>query len=588
MKKVLCTLLCALAVTMTLAAQEPEEDDFYLDLNQDFSWAISDDTDDETETAAGSRKKSTVLQGIWIETVSHNNALIHDLATGKKSGYEFDNAHLKSTANWWFWGDITPTFHLDAEISVWNFDKTLYQANSWGASDPRVTWADGLQSLAVMPFSPLYAASDSGVGGLNKMGFTIQTPAVNVKFGYGNLGNNGMSTWTGIYTVLDRWPDVGKGFTEISNGKGWQHIGPFQIDVLAALSMTRGTYGTYDIAQVTWNDTLTAALTFGSYTTKEELFYYNTDNLNAASAYIRYMPTSMLSVEAHGLKTFGTAVETPAQAQAGASRVTLTGTKGLASLAVSYAGSEADTVWGADNAPYDNLHADTLTTTFNSSYQLTDAFELGLDSSYTIHETKDLMKGLRTLSLQLNADADLSPLTDLPLTVGTYGLVNVDQLSYATSKRGRELVPYFTEAGIECIAEDFAGMQKVTLDYAVKAEYGSWKQGHSYPLDMLYHSFMATVAVDSTLSFHAGSILRLSDSMAFAAGFSKQKVHLPGSPMLYVHGTYGMNPYAENQYSLYRADNTLNTPTRRTYLLNDLNSDTNFSQISIGCIWDLQ
>ncbi len=596
MKKVLSALCCTLLLTTMFWAQEAddwEEDDFFLDLSEDLTYAISDD--EEGGAVTGGRNRSSILQGIWIETVSHTDAIIRDLATGEKSGYEIDDSRLKSNANWWFWGDITPTFHLDAEIGVWSFDKYLYRANSWGANAPLVTWTDGLQDFASLAFSPLYNANENSVGSLNKMGFTIQTTAANVRFGYGNLGKNGMSSWTGIYTVLDRWPDVGKGYTEITNGKGWQKIGPFQIDVLAGLSMTRGTYGTYDIASISWNDTVTGAVTFGSYTTQEELFFYNKENKNAASAYISYAPTSHLTIEAHGLKTFGTDISDAGNAWAGAGRFTWQ--KGMtdATLTVSYAGSEADSVWGAESAPYDNLHADSLTATFDGAINFSNVVTLQLDERFTINETADLTKGLRTLTNQLNLDVNLEQVIDLPVSIGSYALINVDQLSYKTSKRGREIVPYFSEAGIECISEGLFDLNKITLDYAVKAEYSSWKSGNTYPVDMIYHSLMANVDVSDRLSLHSGALIRSKKEadptlvpFGIAAGFSLKKISMPGNPMLYLHGTYGMNPYSENQYSLYRADNSLNQATHRTYLLNDLNSDTTTSQISIGCIWDLQ
>ena len=128
---------------------------------------------------------ANVLQGIWIEATSKTNAIIRDIATGEKAGWELDNQHLLSNANWWFWGDINKTFHLDAEIGVWKFDRTLYQADSFAANVPVVTWGDGLQGLGTMFFSPIYNWNDNGLGAFNKLGFTISSPFVNVKVGYG-------------------------------------------------------------------------------------------------------------------------------------------------------------------------------------------------------------------------------------------------------------------------------------------------------------------------------------------------------------------------------------------------------------------
>lgn len=48
-----------------------------------------------------------------------------------------------------------------------------------------------------------------------------------------------------------------------------------------------------------------------------------------------------------------------------------------------------------------------------------------------------------------------------------------------------------------------------------------------------------------------------------------------------------MNPYEDNNYTLFRADDPLNKPLHRTYLLNSLYEDVTTSQISLGLIWNL-
>src|SRR5574344_1901534 len=291
MIKRVTAILAAIALAAVPAiAQDAEATDAAIDdaipFDEDLSVSVT-----KTE---GTGSKSSLAQGIWIEVTSDNTSLIRDIATGEKSGYEFDKSELKSLGNWWFWGDINPLFHLDAEISVWNFDKVLYKANSYGANVPDVTWGDGLQSLAEMFFSPLYYGNDNGVGVFNKFGFNINTPFVNAKIGYGQLKANGMSKFTGIYNILDRWDNVGKGFLELSNGKDAQQFGSVKVNALAALSLMRASYGTYDILDVTFNDNAAVALTFGSTSSASELFRYNEQNDNAASAYFSFSPITML------------------------------------------------------------------------------------------------------------------------------------------------------------------------------------------------------------------------------------------------------------------------------------------------------
>ena len=113
-------LLLSLALAASTFAQEAD-DGFVVPLDEDFSKAV---IADPAAVAAG--PMSNVKQGLYIKLTSSNKSLIRDIATGEKKGYEFDNSHLISEANWWFWGDITPKFHLDTEISAWKFDKTLY------------------------------------------------------------------------------------------------------------------------------------------------------------------------------------------------------------------------------------------------------------------------------------------------------------------------------------------------------------------------------------------------------------------------------------------------------------------------------
>jgi len=538
---------------------------------------------------------ANIKTGLWIETTSDTNAIIRDIATGEKSGYEVDNQHLKSNANWWFWGDINKDFHLDAEISLWNFDRTLYQSNSYAANTPTVTWGDGFQSLGEMLFSPINGANDETVGSLNKMAFAISSPYVNTKFGYGNLKDGGMSEFTGIYNVLDRWLDVGKGFTEISNGKNIQKFGDVKINALAALSQMRGTYGMYDIVDVKFGENYQVAATFGSVTTSEQLFYYNEKNTNAVSLYLNAQPAEMLKVEAHGLSTFGTDVDSDSSAIAGAVRVTYKDSKLKAAVKGSYAGEHVNSVWGSDGQTYDDINADTVTGKLDVDYDVTGFLYVGLDETLTLNDVDALSDGLVKIRTQPKVDFDLGSLTDIGLKFSTYGVLSVDRLAKSTSTE-REIIPYFNEAGIEIEGKDLARyLRKIIFDYAVSADYAAWESGNSYEQTVFYNSFMVSTDITDNLNVHAGAIYR--DKAAedatyvpfgFSMGLKFARISLPGRPAFWTHFCYGMNPYSDNNYSLYRADNWMNKAPHRTYLLNDLYEDYNTSQISLGLIWDLK
>lgn len=578
-----------LALFFCIANAQEIEDEFYIDLDADLT-----NLETEQQIESVSEKKSNIAQGLWLETTSITNAIIRDLATGEKSGYEIDNSHFMSNANWWFWGNVTPNIDLDAEIAVWNFDKPIYQANSYGANIPVVTVGDGLQSILAMPFSFLYNGNTDEIGALSKMGFTLRTPLVDIKLGSGNLQENGMSEFTGIYTVLDRWPNVGKGFTEIKNGKSFKKIGQTQIDVLVALSMMKGTYGFYDIVSANWNDTFKLAGTFASYTTEEELFYYNKENINAVSLYTFYAPIDVLSFELHALNSFGTSIENPANAYALAGRIQGNFNSFWFSVSESFAGSEVNSAFGVDGTSYDDINANTLTTQLLCAWDTNSIFFIELDELLSVHDTNDLSNGFINLRSQLNIDFDFASLIQKNMTIGLYGVYGLDRLDTATSQT-QNVIPYFDEAGIQYTAYDFSFIKKLQFDYAYSVSYKSWEEGKSYKTDVLYNSCMLGADLTDTVSAHLGSLIRLKQEadasfvpFGIAAGLKINKIPILGNPLFWIHATYGMNPYSENNYSLYRADNSMNKNSHRTYLLNDVYENYTTSQIGFGLIWNIQ
>ena len=594
MKKVLGLLAAILLCTVAFAqdADSDWDDGFSIDLDADLTDAISD----APAEGGGNGKMANVLQGIWIEAGSKTNAIIRDIATGEKSGYEIDNQHLLSNANWWFWGDINKTFHLDAEIGVWKFDRVLYQADSYGANVPLVTWGDGVQGLAAMFFSPIYNWNDNGVGALNKLGFGINTPFVNVKLGYGSLQANGMSEFTGIYNVIDRWLDVGKGFTEISNGKKLQKFGAVKLNTVAAFSQMRGTYGMYDILDAKIGDNFRAVATFGSKTNAEELFYYNTDNLNAASLYLLANPIEGLKLETHSIATFGTGLTPGFSVMAGAVRAGYTKDALELSLKASWAGKDVNSVWGSDGQIYDDINADTITGKFDFTCQPKEFITFGLDETLTFNNVEALSQGLMNIRTQPLVDFDLNSLADFDLTASAYGVFYIDRLAAAISAN-REMVFSFSEAGLELNAKDLARyLKKLTLDYAISFDFKDWEKGNSYEVGVTYNSVMLAADLTDNLNIHAGAIVRSKSEqdaalvpVGFALGGKLASVSfIPGKPALWMHFCYGMNPYSENNYSLYRADNWMNKAPHRTYLLNDLYEDYTTSQIGIGLIWNIQ
>lgn len=593
----------------SLAGAQEATDGFVVPLDQDFSKAV---TAAPANQGGGSDSPVQIKQGLWIEVTSSNKALIRDIATGEKKGYEFDNAHFLSEANWWFWGDIGTHFHLDAEIAAWNFDKTLFQANSYADNDPKMSWKDGFQQLAAMPFSWFYNANDNGIGAFNKMGFTITTPWVEAKLGYGKLKANGMLDFSGIYHVIDRWDSVEKGFTELSLGKDFQKIGDVTINATAAFSMMRSAYGMYDLLDVTYgedaaNPLVHAALTFGSLSTETALFDYADSNTNALSAYLAAAPIDPLTLEFHTIMTFGSDVDLDGDALAFAGRVGWKAEKWSARVMESYAAKNVTSVWGSDGQDYDNIRAGTIFTQIDADVSPLDWLTIGVDEGLSLptDDDADGAPGL-TLSYADYTTADFSlrnqPYVDVALgdfvgtdvTLGAYGIIYVDK---AVSGKKDNTIVTFQGAGLEATwAPGFSLLQKLKFDYALDGSYNKWTSsaGSSYKKNVTYHNIILHADLTENFSAFGGMIYRSYETssdanqpLGFALGCAFNRTVLPGHPKLWMHFAYGMDPFEDNNYSLYRKDDPMNKPLHRTYLLNTLDENMAASFIRVGLIWDL-
>jgi len=121
----------------------------------------------------------------------------------------------------------------------------------------------------------------------------------------------------------------------------------------------------------------------------------------------------------------------------------------------------------------------------------------------------------------------------------------------------------------------------------VLLEYKDWDKG--YDLDMMYNSFMLSGEINDKLSATVGSVIRMDSPspVGFAVGASIKTGWKIGAPLLWAHMAYGMDPYEDNNYSLFRADDPSNRPVYRTYLLNRLNDYIDKCRVSIGLIWEL-
>ncbi len=595
-------MLAVSALGLSAFAQEAT-DGFIVPLGEDFSKPAAAGGE-ATDAGGEAGPFKNLKMGLWVETQSVNESLIRNLSDKKKKGYEFDNAHFITEANWWFWGNLSDSVFLKSEIAVLDFDKTLYQENTYAANVPDVTWGDGFQSLLEMFSSPFKKGNDEGLGYFKKMAVNLTTPYITAKFGYGDTGEDvGMSHFDGIFNVID-YKDY-NGYTEIKNGSKIQEFGDFKVDATLAFSDMVESYGTYDYIDVKYKDKAEAALTFGSSSPEEQLFFYDRTNTNALSLYAAVSPVERLKIEAHVLGTFGTAdgMELGSDTMAGAGRASWTADTWKASVMQSVAGLKVDSVWGADGQVYDDINANTATTQIDAEKTfrdlktpLTIALDQGISRTLKTDSDNGGYKGFLSFRTEPYADVDLSSLVGRNLTVGSYGTFTFDSLPEEMSGE-KEFIASFNEAGIEIATTDaIPRFKNAKLDYAVKNEYASWKNGSRYPLDTSYHSIMLSGDITDNIGTTFGSVVRKSDDetvvpFAFALGVTFRKIPLPGKPRLWTHFTYSMFPYTDTNYTLRRYDEENEKYPHRTYLLNDLDGDGGTymykSRMSLGLVWDL-
>ncbi|MDR1787660.1 MAG: hypothetical protein LBR16_04335 [Treponema sp.] len=591
------TLACAIALGLfaaagTAGAQTLNEDDTTIPLTEDLSKMAGTGGGDQS-----SKNEASLKMGLWIETVSNNTFLIRDMDKHEKSGFEHDHSAIYSEANWWFWGDLSPSFHLDAEVGVWELDHTLYQANSWGDADPDTSWRDGFSRLGGIFFAPLYGLNDVTPGVFNKGAITLKSPVLNARAGYGLLKNNSMTGFTGIFNMIDPWDDVGKGFLELSLGEGAKRAGGnVSFDALAALSRMREQYGIYSFFKTSLFEKADIALTFTSTSKSTEFADYADQNDNTASLYAAWRPTEPLTLSVHGMGTFGTERDLSKRSLAGAVRAAFKAGVYAGELSASLAGSEARSLWGDD----DTVNPGALVTSLDQTVTLGPAL-IALDADWALNEADaeagvlSLDEGLWNLRWQPRFEYDFAEKTGLPIKTGVYGVFNTNRIGKATDSEQ----PWTTnaeEAGIEVTLSDVPGLKKLVFDYALKIENKAWTHAYGYEWDTIYHSFMLSCEMTDALSATAASVLRQkSDAdptlvpFGAAAGVSyKTGVKALGSPQVWCHFVYGMDPYEDVNYSLYRLDDPLNRPTHTTYLLNSLYENVYQSRISVGLIWDLQ
>ena len=594
MKKIIAACLAGALFLFGLSAQEDFSD---LDamFNQDLSAQQSANSDGDGSGAA--QGGQPLKMGMWIRVYGDSKFITRDKKNGTEKGYEFDKLSLVSKANWWFYGDLGK-FHLDAEVGVWKFDNTMYQANSYAGNIPTVTWGDGAQNLISRFWAPVSGMNDNTAGMFNKLGFKIQNPWVNTFIGYGELKDNTLTNWTGIYKTIYNYRDVGKGGIELSNGSRWSDFGDVKLKTMVGLSRSRAQYGSYSLVSVDLFDKANVSATFGSTTNKAELFRYDEQNTNAASLYASYNFTDAAKAEAHGMYTWGTDISGWfGQQAAGAIKLSYTTEKFSARASQSYAGSKAATVWGID----ETVGLDSLYTLAGASYKITDAFSLGMDYDMKFSDTENLADGHKNFRFMPMFDVEMEPLLSIPLSIKTYAAANLDIIE-ASVNSSKPSTFTFDEAGIEIAYEPkFAFLQKLVFDYAAKASYDSLSSGDSsYTHDIFYNTIMLEAQITERLGANFGALIKSKNGaddgsfvpvgLAFGVNYQTKWEKIK-HPRVYAQFLYGMDPYEDYDYELFRADSYKNAYVpHRTFLPNTWSDSANQflaeSHVRLGIIWD--
>ncbi len=518
------------------------------------------------------------------------------MATRKRTGYELDRSELRSCANWWFWGHISDSFLLNAEISVWNLNHTIYKAASFAANVPDVTWTDGLQGLTGIFFAPVSGLNGSGSSGVfNKFALTAETPFVNVHTGYGNLKENSMSSFAGIYNVLDAWDNVGKGFLELSSGEKVSRVGDnIDLNLLVGLSRMRAEYGVYSVAGATFSDKATVAVTYGSAAKSPDLFRYNDGNDSAVSLFVAVKPTDVIELQLHGLTSFGTGYSAAFETSALAARLLLQAGIYRADLTGTYAGEKVQTVWGRDST----VSPDALEIRLIQRILKERSVAVGLETFFIFNDADNLGGGLWNFRYQPQVDFDMSEIAGEPVKTSLYVVFSTDRIPAAVNP-GTPWTIFFNEAGVEIMLTDIApALKKIVCDYALLCQYDELAQGASSKnMSALYHSIMFSADFTDKVNGTLASVIRTkmgngtacTTPFGIAAGAAvKTDFKVIGAPKIWIHFTYGMDPYEDTDYTLYRKDQADKSFPHRTFLLNSLENALTESRISIGFIWDIK
>ena len=423
------------------------------------------------------------------------------------------------------------------------------------------------------------------MGGFNKLGFTISSPYVKSRFGYGLLKGGGMSEFTGIYNVINRWDDVGRGYTELHLGDGLTKIGDnVTVNFFAGLSRMRAEYGVYSVLNAAFSEKTRAAATFVSTTNSGELFRYNEQNENAYSLYASYKALDFLTVSLHGLSSFGTEIKGDfMESSAGAARAEIETEMWSGDLIASIAGPDVKTVWGDD----DTVEPDAFSLGLVQWFKLSgDDFKIGLDTYAAFFNTEKFSDGLVSMRNQPMIEYSFKNQMDIDMSLSVYSVLRFDRIALADDPK-QPWAFWFEEAGLEFTWNDAPFMKKLVFDYAVLMQYKDWNKG--YDLDIMYNSVMLSADVTDTVSATLGAIIRVDSPspVGVAVGASVKTNWKFGKPRLWTHIAYGMDPYEDNNYTLYRADDPLNRPLYRTYMLKTLNEFTDKCRISIVLIWEL-
>lgn len=508
-----------------------------------------------TQSGSGTSGGGALHFSTTVSVRSENRFLTRDLATGETAGYEFDASDLVTSSYWSIIGDILPRLELNLQLEALTGTTTLYEANTLGTEDPFTTPIDGTESALSTPFSP-FTTLNEGVVRVDQL--TLSYPGNYLGFRTA-LGTAGSTSNALIYEMV-KARDANDGLLELFNGEKLQTIGGLDFGVMSGLTNQKlNGYGVYNWLTLGWEETADITVNYNIHSPEKELFDGASDYDQAWALGVSAMPTEILTTQMQYVMSFGPDNTVDLDTMAIAARTELVLEAYTGEVILKLAGDDVYTVFGDD----DDLEIGLFYTEINQSTRPSDLFTVGLDYNVAMDNFGNISDDDVIMEVNPYVDLFLTDALPINLTTRVYGKTSVDLIGEATDE-DRPTVFNLDEVGLEATWTEISpAVRSLTIDYGLSLEHGNFiAADDEYPLDWVYNTVAAEVAMEKNWSANAAVIIRTrGDSedatdadvpIGLGVGASWvtpwEKIN---SPTLDINYTWNADPYIETSSSLY-------------------------------------